>query len=255
MKNRSPEKLAEREEKEAKTTEIYTTGSYADTVADRLKEARKDLTSIHFWPTVCGIFLIGAFFGRNNFIGRARELRPGFVKLGIYSFIISVPFNLLFVYAMVAKPPEGGQFWMWLTIFNKSASGLSIALMFVSIITLAMMGPAQRYLKHLAPVGQMALTNYLTQSVVGSFVFYGWGLGLVGKLDAVQQLGYMLAVFGCQILLSRWWLSRYRFGPMEWLWRSLTYMKRQPMRIVQLQVSTASTTIQGDSSKKSRHLT
>ncbi|MEO8658823.1 MAG: DUF418 domain-containing protein [Bryobacteraceae bacterium] len=75
----------------------------------------------------------------------------------------------------------------------------------------------------LAALGQMALTNYLMQSVVLSFVFYGFGLGLFGKLDSVQGLGIVIVLYGAQVAFSLYWLKRFRFGPCEWLWRSLTY--------------------------------
>jgi uncharacterized protein len=76
----------------------------------------------------------------------------------------------------------------------------------------------------------MALTNYLMHSVIAAFLFYGFGLGLYGHLDPWEL--YVVVGFIClfQWLISKPWLERYRFGPAEWLWRSLTYMKAQPMR-------------------------
>ncbi len=82
----------------------------------------------------------------------------------------------------------------------------------------------------LAAVGRMAFTNYLAQSVIGSVLFLGWGLGLVGRLDYAAQLGVVGAVWALQLIASPLWLRRYHFGPAEWLWRSLTYWRPQPMR-------------------------
>ncbi len=87
-----------------------------------------------------------------------------------------------------------------------------------------------RWLRPLAPVGRMALTNYLTHSCVFVLVFYRLGLGLVGQVGAAFCLGLAVAVFALQMAVSRWWLRRYRFGPAEWLWRSLTYGRPMPMR-------------------------
>jgi uncharacterized protein len=84
--------------------------------------------------------------------------------------------------------------------------------------------------KALAAVGQMALTNYLLQSVITSVLFLGWGFGLVGRLDYAGQLVVVAAVWALQLVVSPLWLRQYRFGPAEWFWRSLTYWKRQPMR-------------------------
>jgi len=82
----------------------------------------------------------------------------------------------------------------------------------------------------LAAVGRMALTNYLMQTVLCSFIFYGRGLGLFGHVSRMGQLGIVVLVWIVQLLWSAWWLERFRFGPAEWLWRSLSYWRRQPMR-------------------------
>ena len=83
----------------------------------------------------------------------------------------------------------------------------------------------------LAAVGRMALTNYLTHSLVYLLVLTGAGLGLIGHIGATVCLAITIVLFGLQIGFSNWWLRRYRFGPAEWLWRSLTYGRIQPMRI------------------------
>ncbi|GAA4396566.1 DUF418 domain-containing protein [Nibrella viscosa] len=92
-------------------------------------------------------------------------------------------------------------------------------------------------MKALANVGQMAFTNYLMQSIICTLIFYGYGLGYYGRL-AYHQLFYVVAgVWLFQILFSAVWLQYFRFGPFEWLWRSLTYWKRQPMRLRPAQTS------------------
>ncbi len=84
--------------------------------------------------------------------------------------------------------------------------------------------------RSLAAVGQMAFSNYLLQSVITSVLFLGWGFGLAGQHDYADQLLVVAAVWAFQLVASPLWLARYRFGPAEWLWRSLTYWQRQPMR-------------------------
>jgi uncharacterized protein len=88
----------------------------------------------------------------------------------------------------------------------------------------------ERLLRWLAPAGRMALSNYLLQSLVCTLIFYGYGLGYFERLSRAWQVPFVLALFVVQVLLSHAWLKRYRFGPMEWLWRSLTYLKPQPLR-------------------------
>lgn len=88
----------------------------------------------------------------------------------------------------------------------------------------------QRALSGFTTMGRMALTNYLLQSVVMTFLFFGWGLRLYGKLGPFLGFGIACAFFAAQIAFSRWWLSRHAFGPMEWLWRALTYGRRPERR-------------------------
>jgi len=82
----------------------------------------------------------------------------------------------------------------------------------------------------LAAVGRMALTNYVLQSVVLTLLFYGYGFGLMGETSYAVNAALAIGLFLLQIPLSRWWMARFRFGPLEWLWRTLTYGRRQPMK-------------------------
>jgi uncharacterized membrane protein YeiB len=101
---------------------------------------------------------------------------------------------------------------------------------YIAAIVLLLHGRWRGLLARLAPVGRMALSNYILQSLLGTLFFYGYGLGHWG-MPRAQQLLYVLAVFALQVLLSRWWLSRFRFGPLEWLWRWITYGRRPPLRL------------------------
>jgi uncharacterized protein len=98
---------------------------------------------------------------------------------------------------------------------------------------LAQKAAGEKCLTPLAAVGRMALSNYLFQSLVFTTFFYGYGLGLNGKLGPALLSVLSVFIFALQILLSMWWLKRFRFGPAEWLWRTLTYGKLQPMRAKQ----------------------
>ena len=82
----------------------------------------------------------------------------------------------------------------------------------------------------LAPVGQMALTNYLMQSVLCGLIFYGWGMGLYASLSRWQVSMVVVAIWLIEISWSRWWLTRFQFGPVEWIWRSATQRRRQAWR-------------------------
>ena len=77
----------------------------------------------------------------------------------------------------------------------------------------------------LVPVGRMALTNYLSQSLIGALIFTEFGLGLFAELSRAELYPIVLAIWIFQIWFSNWWLDRYHFGPVEWLWRRLTYLQ------------------------------
>jgi uncharacterized protein len=86
-----------------------------------------------------------------------------------------------------------------------------------------------RFLAPLAQVGRMALTNYVLQSLICAVLFYGFGFGLYEKVGAAALIGITGIIYLLQILFSNLWLKRFQFGPLEWVWRSLTYARRQPM--------------------------
>ncbi|HEY6123923.1 MAG TPA: DUF418 domain-containing protein, partial [Steroidobacteraceae bacterium] len=104
---------------------------------------------------------------------------------------------------------------------------------YVSAVVVAFQsGLGRRLLMPFGAVGRMALTNYLTQSLVIGFVLFGIGpgLALAGKIGTLAIAGIVIAFFAVQVIVSRWWLGRYAYGPMEWVWRALTYGERPPMR-------------------------
>ena len=88
----------------------------------------------------------------------------------------------------------------------------------------------RKVLSVLAPVGRMALTNYLLQTAICVTLFYGYGFGLFGKFGALSSTLIALAIFAAQIILSSLWLRYFAYGPMEWIWRQLTYRRRLDLR-------------------------
>ena len=113
--------------------------------------------------------------------------------------------------------------------FNYLGS-VGVALAWVALVMLLCKSGAFGWLRHaLAAVGRMAFTNYLSQSLIAAFIFYGWGLGYFGQFSRAELVPIILGVWAFQLVVSPLWLAKFRFGPMEWLWRSLTYMKPAPM--------------------------
>lgn len=117
------------------------------------------------------------------------------------------------------------------SLFNYVGS-LGVALGYIGVVMLAVLrGWLPRLQERLAAAGRMALTNYLTQSLICTFLFYGHGMAWFERTSRAEQLLVVAAVWALQLWWSHWWLKRYRFGPFEWLWRSLTYMRLQPARV------------------------
>ncbi|HNP34515.1 MAG TPA: DUF418 domain-containing protein [Woeseiaceae bacterium] len=98
------------------------------------------------------------------------------------------------------------------------------------VMMLVKSGSWRTLMTRFAAVGRTALSNYLVHSLVMTSLFYGYGLGLYGEIPRFWQMAFVAGLLGLQLFLSPWWIARYRFGPAEWLWRSLTYWQRQPMR-------------------------
>jgi len=117
----------------------------------------------------------------------------------------------------------GSQFNYWGSLF--------VSFGFICMVLLIAKSPILQGLqKRLIAVGRMALTNYLTHSVICVFIFYGIGLGLYGSVERKYLLLIVIGIWIIQLMWSGWWLKKYHYGPVEWLWRSLTYMKKQPFR-------------------------
>jgi uncharacterized protein len=116
------------------------------------------------------------------------------------------------------------------SIFNYWGS-LFVALAYIGMMMLVCKAPGLAPVtRTLGAVGRMAFTNYLLQTVICTAIFYGHGLGLFGRVDRVGQALIVVAVWALVVVVSILWLRRFRFGPAEWLWRSLTYRRLQPMR-------------------------
>ena len=106
-----------------------------------------------------------------------------------------------------------------------------MTLFYASVFVLLFQRPSwQPRLLRFAAVGQMALSSYVTQTLIGACIFFGFGLGLLGKFGDTVTLPAGAALFALQMWACGWWRQRFRFGPLEWLWRSLTWLHVEPFR-------------------------
>jgi len=123
--------------------------------------------------------------------------------------------------------------------FNYWASPL-VSMAWISLVMLACRAPAWlSRMRRLAAVGRMAFSNYILETVICTAIFYGHGLGLFARLDRVESGAIVVAVWVAVFLFSQAWMRSFYFGPLEWLWRSLTYLKREPLRRPVAQTQTA----------------
>ncbi|HHP7241979.1 MAG TPA: DUF418 domain-containing protein [Cyclobacteriaceae bacterium] len=176
---------------------------------------------------VGGLMLIGMALFKSGILTGSKS--RAFYTSG---FLISFPIGLLVVayglfenfqaeWSIEYSMFHGSQFNYWGSLF--------VSFGYICLIMLFAKSTAFKPVKErLAAVGQMALTNYILQSIIGILLFYGVGFELFGKLDRISQIGIVLVLWVMQIAWSKPWLDHFRFGPLEWLWRSLTYGKKQP---------------------------
>ena len=189
--------------------------------------------SLGWMPELFGLFLLGLATGRLGLVARAdghrRMWRLTFgwsLAVGLAGYL---PILVVALLQLQQKMPQDVRATIGVL---RTIGQPAMSLAYVCAIVLLFQRPAWRgRLLALAPVGRMAYTNYLSQSVIGIAIFYGVGLGLYGKVGPALLVVLSVAIIAAQAVASRWWLRRYRFGPAEWVWRSLTYGRPQPMRL------------------------
>jgi len=182
-------------------------------------------------PKVFGIFLIGYVIGRSDFYKNILQHKKiVYWAIGI-GLVVGLPANYFLAYYM---SNHGGDYWqlktkgLYQTIFY--ALGVApLAMAYVGLFMLSFQKVAgKKVLSVFAPVGKMAFSNYILQTLIGSFVFLGPGLGYFGEVGPVYYTIFGVVVFIFQIILSTIWLKFFNYGPVEWIWRSATYKKWQP---------------------------
>ena len=216
----------------------FSSGSIVESLRENAKYAVGYWTTgvaFHFLPAILGKFLLGFYAGRRQLLETPDRHLALFRRLLTWGLVIGVVGNALWV-ATMALTHSGtlavSSSWVLAAQLPVYLGVIAMAAFYLSGIVLLWQRPSWRSrLAHLAPVGQMALTNYLAHSLIYLALFYGFGLALLGRVGATFCLALSVVIFGAQVFVSAWWLRHFRFGPAEWLWRSLTYGSRQPMRL------------------------
>jgi uncharacterized membrane protein YeiB len=224
-------RLVTRQENIAKEVRILSSGSYLEAVEMRARRFPEKMAGDAGFATVLvAMFLLGSWFVRSGVMEDTAAHLALFRKLAVYGLPIGIGMGLMSSMIAVSHVAgdnhDGFQLARGLTVLGN----LPACLGYVSLVVLMLHSDsAFSRIRVLAPVGRMALTNYLMQSIVCSLYFYGYGLGQWGMGRATQVV-FVVVVFALQVCLSHWWLARYRFGPAEWVWRALTYRTTPAMR-------------------------
>lgn len=212
---------------------VYSTGSFREIFFHRLQNHADILWGLVIMaPVVLTMFLLGLYVGRRGILhdpAAHKHLLWGLVLWGLpLGLIGNAAYTTLAAGTSRAMPT-----WMGASAYLGCwVGGPLLSFGYAAGLVLLVQRDAwRRHLAPLAAVGRMALTNYLLQTLICTTLFYSYGFGLFGKVGPAWGVVLSIAIYAVQVPLSVLWLRRFRFGPMEWLWRSLTYLRWQPMRV------------------------
>ncbi len=205
---------------------IWSSGDWLVLVKSHLAEIfirYSDLVAQLRPAKVLAMFLIGLWVGRRMLYVRLDEYAPLLRKVAIYGIGIGLAASAIGAW-LLANPPHGPATAKHVYEAIAYSAGVpSLALGYAAAFALLWRTAARRTLTLLAPAGQMALTNYIGQTLIQILIFYGVGLGLIGKISNAWIPAFAVLIFSAQLLVSHAWLRRFNHGPLEWLWRRLTY--------------------------------
>jgi uncharacterized protein len=206
---------------------VYADGSYAAIIRQNVHELPfMAFGFIFFYPRILGLFLLGLWMWRAGIIqdlpsktALLRRCQKHGLWIGLLFNAIAIALNETFHPNPMAPSPVILAVNLALTIGVPAGS-----LFYASTIALLWQNVQWRArLRPFAAVGRMALTNYLLQSLICTALFYSWGLGLYGRVNPLLGFVPTIAIYAAQVVFSVWWLRHAASGPMEWLWRRLTY--------------------------------
>lgn len=211
----------------------FSTGRYRDVLAANWRYdwfLTLSVGQIAYQVSVFGRLLLGLYIARTLGLGHLEAYGALLRKVLLAGAVVGTIGNSVFAFDLWAGPPVTPALAV-LRRFVVESGHLGLTLAYASGLALAFQVPRwRRVLRWLAPVGRMALTWYLFQTLLGIWLFYGFARGpaLMGGVAPAALVGIGLLGFVAQALVARAWLARFRFGPAEWLWRTLTYWKVQP---------------------------
>jgi uncharacterized protein len=212
---------------------VYSTGTFAEVMNQRLQDLGFAYFGLLFYgPNIFALFLLGLYIGKRGIFQDIVANLPLVRKAMWWGLALGIIGNLLFATIRAYANPSEPTLPAFL--FTAALAVGAPALCFFYVATIVRLYQRQtwrKWLEPLAAVGRTAVSNYLFQSVVCSGIFLSYGFGLYGEIGPAAGLALTILIFVMQLAISQWWAKRFRFGPVEWLWRSLTYGRVQPMRL------------------------
>jgi uncharacterized protein len=207
-----------------KARRVYGSGSFMEILAFRMDEVRHILPlHVQALPRTFGLFLLGILAWQSGFFRKPPASKP---------LTLAACFALAAGAWLTITGANAEAFGAWLKWPGQhvvqSLAQLVLAAGYAGMVIVAAENSlGRKLLRPAGALGRMAFTNYLAQSVILSWIFYGYGLALFGRSTVLETLAICLAIYIAQAGVSMWWLGRFGFGPVEWLWRSLMYGELQ----------------------------
>lgn len=216
-----------------RAVQVYRTGSFGEIMRVRLTDYTHSLNGILFiFPNIVSLFLIGFYMGRKQVFQDIPNALRILKKVFYWCLPIAIVFTSLYAYASMTYSMMMPSWGMLMIISGSIIGGMAQMFVYLYLLTLAYhKGIFRKLADAIAKVGRMAFTNYLMQSVICTTIAFSYGLGLYGQINYWQGILLTVLIYAVQVVWSHYWLNHFRFGPFEWLWRTLTYGKIQPMRL------------------------
>lgn len=204
---------------------IYQTGSFSEITGQRIAEWTENNGAFGFlfyFITIFPLFLIGAAAAKKRLFENVEEKKR---KIGIYAAALAFLGLLLKILPYITDRN------LMTDYLQDIFGGAMLAMAYAFLI--ALISVNKKFDKMFAPLeaaGRLSISNYLFQSILSTLIFYQYGLGYYGKISLFAGSVLALLIYSFQLAASSWWVSRYYYGPVEWLWRVGTHWKRQPFK-------------------------
>jgi len=210
---------------------IYAHGSVTQILRQNWVEFKQQLPFQLFALYAVGLFLLGMWVWRAGIVQRLDEYKPILKRACVWCLPLGAVISAYSAIVHAVLPPNSVSLWGFFGGITFLPGAHILAAGYISALALLFLDDnRRRFLLPFAAIGRTALTNYLAESVICTLFFYHYTTGLYARIGPAWGLVPTVVLYAAQVRFSIWWLQRYRFGPVEWLWRWITYWKMPAMR-------------------------